>query len=211
MRTPLRTVTALALAVPLIASTLPASAATTFMFRDRGTFADVFLQGAGTPGGVPGNYTMGSLTFHSSDLAEGFVDTFTCDAGEVPWGDETGENACEAAGSYFVWGENMTVVTGKGKGASSTYSGLVELYDATTEQGATVARDVPVSITLTPTGATSKTTFTDSFRDPESGFTYRSRETRISSFATVQGSLDEVPAVDGTVGTYSVRWMERSA
>ncbi|WP_169744198.1 hypothetical protein [Knoellia aerolata] len=181
------------------------------MFRDKGTFADVFFEGAGTPGDVPGNYSFASLTFHSSDLAEGFVDTFTCEAGETPWGDENGENACEMAGSYFMWGENMTVVTGKGKAASSTYSGLVDLYDATTEEGATAARNVPVSVTLSPTGATSKTTFTDSFRDPESGVTYRSRETRIFSYATVQGSLDEVPAVDGSVGTYSVRWVERTA
>ena len=125
MRTPLRTVTALALAVPLIASALPASAASTFMFRDKGTFADVFFEGAGTPGDVPGNYSFASLTFHSSDLAEGFVDTFTCEAGETPWGDENGENACEMAGSYFMWGENMTVVTGKGKGAAVLVSGGV--------------------------------------------------------------------------------------
>ena len=211
MRTPLQAVTALALAVPLLASALPASAASTSLFRDKGAYADVFLQGAGTPGGVPGNYTLGSLSVHSSDLAEGFIDTFTCDAGETPWGDETGEDGCEFVGSYFVWGEGLTVVTGKGKAASSTFSGSVDLYDAMTEEGDMVAQDVPFSFTLTPMRATSKTTFTDSFRDPESGVTYRSRETRIASLAAVQGGLDGVPAVDGVVGTYSVRWMERIA
>lgn len=211
MRTPLRAVTALALAVPLLASTLPASAASTLLFREKGAFADVFIQGEGTPGDLPGNYTVGMLSFHSSDLADGFVDTFTCEAGETPWGDETGEDGCEFVGSYFVWGEGLTVVTGKGKAASSTFSGSVDLYDAMTEEGDMVAQDVPFSFTLTPMRATSKTTFTDSFRDPESGLTYRSRETRIYNFATVDGSLDEVPAVDGAVGTYSVRWMERIA
>ncbi|MEO6021007.1 MAG: hypothetical protein ABIP45_12245 [Knoellia sp.] len=211
MRTALRTVTALALAVPLIASTLPASASSTFMYRQKGTLADTYFEGAGTPGGLPGNYSFGWLTFHSSDLAEGFIETFTCDDGETPGGDQNGENACESAGSYFGWGENLTVVTGKGKGASSTYSGSIDLFDATTEEGALAAEDVPFSVSLTPTGATSKTTMTDSFRDPANGVTYRSRETRVFSSATVQGSLDGVPAVGGSVGTYSVRSMERIA
>jgi hypothetical protein len=210
MRTTLRTVTALALAAPLIASALPASASSTFLYREKGSFADTYFEGSGTPGGLPGNYSVGALTFHSSDLAEGFVDTFSCDPGETPWGDENGQNACEMAGSYYAWGQNVTVTTGKGKGASSTFSGSVELYDATTQEGAPVAQDVPFRVTLTPTGGTAKSTFTDSFRDPETGYAYKSRETRVYNFATVQGALDGVPAVDGSVGTYSVRSMERN-
>ena len=210
MRTVLRTLTALVLAVPLIASTLPASASSTFLYREKGPFADTYFEGSGTPGGLPGNYTIGALAFHSSDLAEGFVDTFTCDVGETPWGDENGQDACDPAGSYYGWGQNLTVVTGKGKGAASTYSGTVDLYDATTEEGALAAQDVPFSVTLIPPGATSRSTFTDSFRDPESGYTYKSRETRVYSYATVQGSLDGVSAVDGSVGTYSARSMERT-
>lgn len=211
MRKTLRTVTALALAAPLIASALPASASSTFLYREKGSFADTYFEGSGTPGGLPGNYSVGALTFHSSDLAEGFVDTFSCDPGQTPWGDENGQNACDPAGSYYAWGQNVTVSTGKGKAASSSYSGSVELYDATTPEGALVARDVPFSVTLTPTGATAKSTFTDSFSDPETGFTYKSRETRVYNFATVQGALDGVPAVDGSVGTYSARSMERTA
>jgi hypothetical protein len=210
MRTALRTVTALALAVPLIASTLPASASSTFLYREKGAFAETYIEGAGTPGGLPGNYSIGYLTFHSTDLVEGFVDTFTCDEGETPFGDEDGQNACDPAGSYYAWGQNLTLDTGKGKTASSTYSGTVDLFDATTEEGALAARDVPFSVTLTPSGATSKSTFTDSFRDPETGYTYKSRETRTYSYATVRGSLDDVPAVDGSVGTYSARSMERT-
>ena len=211
MRTALRTVTALALALPLVASTLPASASSTFLFREKGAFAETYFEGAGTPGGLPGNYAIGYLSIHSSDLAEGFVDTFTCAAGETPFGDENGQNACDPAGSYYAWGENPTVVSGKGKSASSAYSGTVDLYDATTAEGAWAAQNVPFSINLAPTGATSKSTFIDSFRDPESGVTYKSRETRISSYATVQGDLDGVPAMDGSVGTYSVRSMEKIA
>jgi hypothetical protein len=211
MRTALRTAAALAISVPLIASALPASASSTFLYREKGPFADIYFEGSGTPGGLPGNYSLGWLTFHSTDLAEGFVDTFTCDEGEIPWGDENGDNACDPAGSYYAWGEDLTLVTGKGKGASSSYSGTVDLYDATTEDGALAAENVPFAVALTPTGATSKSTYTDSFRDPESGYTYKSRETRIYNYATVQGSLDGVPAVDGSVGTYSVRAMERIA
>ena len=66
-------------------------------------------------------------------------------------------------------------------------------------------------VTLTPTGATSRSTISDSFTDPESGFTARYRETRVYNYATVQGSLDAVPAVGGAVGTYSLRGMERIA
>ena len=97
MRTALRTAAALAISVPLIASALPASASSTFLYREKGPFADTYFEGSGTPGGLPGNYSLGWLTFHSSDLAEGFVDTFTCDEGEIPWGDENGDNACDPA------------------------------------------------------------------------------------------------------------------
>ena len=200
---------ALALAVPLIAPALPASASSTLLYREKGSFADAYFEGPGTPGGLPGNYSFGWLTFHSSDLAEGFVETFACDEGEIPWGDENGENACDGTGSYYAWGEDLTVVAGKGKGASSTYSGTVDLYDATTEEGALVVEDVPFEVTLTPTGTTSRSTYTDSYRDPESGITYRFRESRIYNYATVEGSFDGVAAVDGSVGTYSLRSMER--
>ncbi len=211
MRTTLRTVTALALAVPLIASALPASASTTSLYREKGAFAEAYFEGAGTPGGLPGNYSIGYLSFHSRDLADGFVDTFDCDAGETPYGDENGDNTCDSAGSYYGWGEGLTLTTGKGKSASSTFSGTIDLFDATTEEGALAAQDVPFSVTLTPTGGTYKSTFTDSYRDPESGVTYRSRENRVYNDATVAGSLDGVPAAGGTVGTYSVRFMERIA
>ena len=211
MRTTLRTVTALALAVPLIASTLPASASSTSLYREKGAFAEAYFEGAGTPGGLPGNYSIGYLSFHSRDLADGFVDTFDCDAGETPYGDESGGNMCDPAGSYYGWGEGLTLTTGKGKSASSTFFGTIDLFDATTEEGALAAQDVPFSVTLTPTGGTYKSTFTDSYRDPESGVTYRSRENRVYNDATVAGSLDGVPAAGGTVGTYSVRFMERIA
>ncbi len=211
MRTTVRTLTALALAVPLIASTLPASASSTSLFREKGAFADASFEGAGTPGGLPGNYSFGWITFHGSDLADGFIETFDCDEGETPWGDENGENACEFAGAYYGWGESLTVTTGKGKGASSTYSGTLDLFDATSEEEVLAAEDVPFSVTLTPSGGTYKSTFTDSYRDPESGISYRSRETRIYNEATVAGSFDGVPAVGGVVGTYSMRSMERIA
>ena len=211
MRTTLRTVTALALAVPLIASTLPASASSTSLYREKGAFAEAYFEGAGTPGGLPGNYSFGWLSFHSSDLADGFVETFDCDAGETPFGDETGENACDSAGSYYGWGEGLTVATGKGKGASSTFSGSIDLFDAMTEEGALAAEDVPFTVTLTPTGArTSRPsptpTGTPSPGSP-TGLVRPASTTTPRSPAASTGS----PAVGGTVGTYSVRFMERIA
>ncbi|SER79695.1 hypothetical protein SAMN05216199_1249 [Pedococcus cremeus] len=211
MRTALRTTVAVAaIVVPLTATALPATAASSLLYRDRGTYAETYFEGAGTPGGLPGNYSMGWLSFHSTDVAEGYVDTYACDPGETPWGDVNGENACDPAGSYYAWGETLKLVSGKGKNPSSTYSGTLGLYDMMSESGATAAEGVPFTVTLTPSGATSRTTFTDSLKDPESGYTYKYSETRTTSYAAVAGSLDGVPAVGGSVGTYSLRSMERS-
>lgn len=210
MRTALRTTIAVvAIAVPLTAAALPASASSSVLFREKGSLAETYFEGSGTPGGLPGNYSTAWLTFHSSDVAEGFVDTFACDEGETPWGDGNGENACDSTGSFFAWGENLTLVSGKGKNPSTTLSGTVDLYDATTAESGLAAEGVPFQVTLTPTGATSRSSYTDSFKDPESGYTYKYRETRVTSFATVQGNLDGVAAVDGVVGTYSLKGMER--
>ncbi len=211
MRTALRTTVAVAaIVVPLTATALPATASSSLLYRDRGTYADTYFEGPGTPGGLAGNYSSGWLSFHSTDLAEGYVDTYACDPGETPWGDVNGENMCDPAGSYYAWGESLTLVSGKGKNPSSTYSGTLSLYDMMSEGGSTAAEGVPFTVTLTPSGATSRTTFTDSFKDPESGYTYKYSETRNTSYAAVDGSLDGVPAVGGSVGTYAVRSMERS-
>lgn len=77
------------------------------------------------------------------------------------------------------------------------------------EEGDVAAEDVPFNITFTLTGRPSRSTFTDSYRDPESGSSSRFRETYVSRPATVQGSLDGIEAVEGEVGRYSVQWMER--
>jgi hypothetical protein len=78
------------------------------------------------------------------------------------------------------------------------------------DEGSSVSEGVPFTVTLTPTGATSRTTTTDSFKDPESGYTFRYRETRTTNVAIVDGSLDGVPALGGAVGTYSIMGKERT-
>ena len=211
MLTALRTTVVLALAVPLVAPALPASAATTSHFRERGTFAEAFFEGAGTPAGLPGNYTIGQLSFHGS-VAEGFVETFDCGEGQIPWGDEDEENACDFTGGYYAWSEGVTTGKSKGKVKSSTYTGTVDLYEEFDEEsgeGEAVAEDVPFTVTFTPTGRTSRSTLSDSFRDPENGVSYRFRETVVYRTATVEGTLDGIDAVEGVVGTYSRRSMER--
>jgi hypothetical protein len=212
MRTALRTSVVLALAVPLVASALPASAATTSHFREKGAFADAFFEGAGTPGDLPGNYSMGQLSFHGG-VAEGFVETFECEQGQVPGGDEDGENACDSTGAYYAWSEDVTTTKSKGKVKASTYTGTVDLYheldEESGEEPEVAAEDVPFSVTFSPTGRPARSTFTDSFRDPETGESYRFRETVVYYSATVEGSLDGIDAVEGVVGTYSRRSMER--
>jgi hypothetical protein len=211
MRTALRTTVAVAaIVVPLTATALPATAASSLLYRDRGTYAETYFEGPGTPGGVPGNYSMGWLSFHGTDVAEGNVDTFACDPGETPWGDVNGANTCDYAGSYYAWGESLKLVSGKGKNPSSTYSGTLGLYDMMSNDGSAAAEGVSFAVTLTPSGATSRTTISDSFKDPESGYTYKYRETRSTSYAVVNGTLDGVPAMGGSVGTYAVMNMERS-
>jgi hypothetical protein len=212
MRTALRTAAVLALTAPLVAPALPASAATSSHFAEKGSFAEAFFEGAGTPANLPGNYTIGQLSLRGS-VAEGFVETWECEQGETPGGDESEENGCEPAGSYYAWGEGVTIVQSKGRVKSSTYSGTVGLYVEPTEEDDggmdLAAEDVPFDVTFTFTGRSVRSTFTESFRDPESGESYRFRETRVFRPADVQGSLDGIDAVEGVAGRYSLRYMER--
>ena len=202
MRTALRTATALALAVPLLASALPASAASTYTSRESGSYADVYFEGEGTPGGVEGNYSIAGLTFQG-DFSFGWVETFQCGPDETPGsGQEVGD--CENLGFYDAQVTDLTVVTGKGKNGPSTYSGTVDLYQFSEDEGpgAPVAQDVPFEATLTPSGGTFRSTFTGTYRDHEAGVSYRYRETIVSRQATVTGDFDGLPAVDGSVGTF---------
>ena len=156
MRTALRSAAALALAVPLVASALPASASSTSTLRERGSYADVYFQGEGTPGGVEGNYSVAGLTFQG-EFSYGWVETFWCDPGETPGGGQE-DGDCENLGSYDAQVTDLTVVTGKGKDAATTYSGTVDLYQYTEEDPDPVepvepaAQDVLFEATLTPTG-----------------------------------------------------------
>ena len=194
MRPTLRTFAVLALAVPLGAPALSASAAAPSHFHEQGKFADVFFQGDGTPGGLPGNYSAGELLFRGR-VVEGHVDTFDCGPGETPWGDENEENECDCAGSYTVWGEGVTITRARARHEVEHLFGHVDLYDQVSEEedvapeeGDVAAEDVPFNITFTLTGRPSRSTFTDSYRDPESGSSSRFRETYVSRPATVRGA-----------------------
>ena len=216
MRPALRTAVVLALAVPLVAPALPASAATTSHFHEKGAFAAAAFEGSGTPDGLPGNYTLAELSFHAG-VAEGFVETFFCQEGETPWGDENEENTCAFTGAFVAWGEGVTITKSRGKVKSSTYSGTVDLYADSGEEegeesegGEAVAEGVPFNVTFTRTGRPSRSTVTDSYRDPESGESYRYRETQVIGAATVRGSLDGIDAVDGIIGRYSLQVIERT-
>ena len=202
MRTALRTAAALALAAPLLASALPASASSTYTSRESGSYADVYFQGPGTPGGVEGNYSVAGLTFQGN-FSYGWVETFKCDAGETPGGGEEAGD-CEHLGSYDAQVTDLTVVAGKGKDAASTYIGTVDLYEYTDDEfpEEPTVQDVPFEVTLTPTGGTIRSTFTSTYRDHESGVSYRFRETTVTKVATVEGDFDGVPAVSGSVGTF---------
>ena len=210
MRTALRTATALALAIPLIASAVPASASSTFLFRERGSFADVYFEGATDSFGKGVNYALAQLTVQG-DFTYGFVDLFDCDAGETPWGDENGENVCDYVGYYDAQGDDTVVMTGKGKDASTTISGTVDLYEASEEDYALAVEDVPFEVTLTPTGGTSRIKFSGSYRDHETGESYRWSESRVSREAIADGYFDGIPALGGAVGTYRVSDMQRIA
>ena len=203
MRTAFRSAAALALAVPLVASALPASASSTYTSRESGSYADVYFEGWGTPGGVAGNYSVAGLTFQG-DFSYGWVETFDCDPGETPGsGEEVGD--CDHLGSYDAQVTGLAVVKGKGKDAASTYSGTVDLYEYTEEDQGPVeaaAQNVPFEATLTATGGTARSTFTSTYRDHEAGVSYRFRETTVTREATAEGDFDGVPAVGGSVGTF---------
>lgn len=205
MRAALRIAAVLALAVPLGASALPASAAAPSHVRDRGAFAETYLSGEGTPGGLPGNYSLGQLTFYGS-VVEGVVETFACEEGQTPYAEE---DACQPAGYYYAFTDGITVVGGTSKKSLTTFSGSLDLYDAESEADDPAATNVPFSITLTPVGRPSRSRFTESFRDPESGDSYRFRSTTVVSVATVHGDLDGIDATEGLVGRYSFHGMEQ--
>ena len=112
------------------------------------------------------------------------METFTCEEGQTPYAEE---GACQSAGYYNSFTEGVTVVAGKGKNSSTTFSGRLDLYDAESEGDGPSASDVPFSITLTPAGRPSRSRSTESFRDPESGDSYRFRSTTVVSIATVHG------------------------
>lgn len=59
------------------------------------------------------------------------------------------------------------------------------------EEAGLAVDDVPVEVPLSPTGATSRTTFTEVLRDTESGCTFSFRETR-TRFATATVCIDAV-------------------
>jgi len=202
MRTALRTAAALAIAMPVLATAIPASASSTFTSRESGSYADVYFQGSGTPGGVEGNYSMAGLTIQG-DFSYGWVDTFQCDPGETP-GSGEGMGDCEYLSSYEAQVTDLTVDTRKGKNAVTTYSGTVDLFQYSEEQGPVepTVQDVPFQVTLTPTGGTMKSTFTSTYRDHEAGVSYRYRESTVTREATVMGNFDGVPAFYGSVGTF---------
>ncbi len=84
MRTALRTAAALALAVPLLASAPSASASSTYTSRESGSYADVYFEGPGTPGGVDGNYSVAGLTFQGN-FSYGWVGHLPVRPRRDPW------------------------------------------------------------------------------------------------------------------------------
>jgi hypothetical protein len=207
MRQAIRATTAFVLAVPLFVAAVPASAASQTLFKDRGSYVEVFFEGELDSADIPGNYAYGAL-FVREGFVDGFLDAFECAEGETP-----SEGECDYLGSYYGFGDDVTVTSGKGKNATTSLSGSFDLYEFTEEGDELVTEDVPFDVTLTPTGATSRATFSEVIRDPENGYTYRVRETRATQFAAASGSVDGVTfdGADGAVGTYRVHVIERVA
>ncbi len=198
MRTALRSVAALALAVPLVASALPASASSTYTSRESGSYADVYFQGPGAPAGLGGNYSVASLTFQGS-FSYGSLETFNCAEGQTP---DTGY--CEHRAYYDAQVTDVTVALGKGKNAPTSYSGTVDLYQYTDDEfpEGPAATDVPFEVALTPSGGTAKQTNTFTYRDHEAGVSFRYREATVTRDATVTGDFGGLDAVYGSVGTF---------
>jgi hypothetical protein len=221
MRAALRATTALLLVAPLTIAAVPASASvqaptkapsSQTMYKAQGSFADVYYDGPMDSDYIPGNYVFLGFTVHS-DYADGFADAFECAEGETPWEGE--EPGCDYLGSYFLAGDDVTLTKGKGKTGAATVSGVVDVYDIDWDTGESglVAEDAPVDLAMTPTGATSRTTVTDVYRDPVNGVSYRSRETQTTQFTTVSGSVAgvDVDGAEGRFGSYRVHYSERIA
>ncbi|MGD8200937.1 hypothetical protein ACQE98_09775 [Ornithinimicrobium sp. W1679] len=210
MRTTARTLTAALLAAPLVAgSVLPASAGEAGHVRSSGTFASIDLTGPETSDAIPGNYlAFGSLEIFG-DWAMGGAVAFQCEDGATP---DDAEGCTYVADVWFDGGD-LDVSTGKGKNATTAVVGDLSMYtvswDEETSEGNETATIVPLDVSLTPYGKSSRETQTYTFRDGETGESFSFRATRTASRATVSGDLGDL-SLDGKAGyTGSYRSQDR--
>lgn len=200
------------LAVPLLAgaAVAPAAAAEAGNIRSSGSFASVDLTGPETTDAIPGNYVWGGVEVFGG-TAMGWLDTFECPDGETP---ETSPD-CVYLGFVDLFGPEMTVTSGKGKGATTTVSGDLWAthysYDEETgEETYTELGSWTLHASLSPYGKASRSTESYTYRDGETGESYSFRATTTVNRASVSGSLGELSLDDrmGYVGDYRTqdRW-----
>lgn len=208
----IRQFSAALLAVPLVAgaAVAPAGAAEFGHIRSSGNFASIDLTGPETTDAIPGNYVWGGVDVFGG-TAMGFLETLECPAGQTP---ETSPD-CVFLGFVDLFGPEMTVITGKGKSATTTVSGELwaTSYSFDEETGEETHSDLgtwTLDASLSPYGKASRSTESYTFRDGETGESYSFRATTTVNRATVSGSLGELSLDDraGYVGSYRMqdRW-----
>jgi hypothetical protein len=224
MRTTARSATAALLSVPLVLSlSAPALAAPPVKYSASGSFAQAggFLLGAVE--GVEGNVHMVMVGAQQSEdgiFGGGYIDSYLCPEGVTnPYPDDPdapeGEWLCEPAGSFELWSENVTFTTDK-KVTSASINGMFDLVwwecgEFEEECSRIVMGSLWADLDLTATGKAATYRYKESYRDPETGFSYKGMSTEKSSPAEVTGTVGGAELTDamGYLGTFRFRSMEK--
>lgn len=212
----LMSVSAMAVAGPLLLGASPADAATKWQYKSTDVSANAEFAFAGTIEGFDGNVHIGHISGSDDGYASASISSWTCEEGSWPtdgyyddYYDYGGsDDGCTFEDStYFYSYDGDAEVDINKKLTSGTITGTMTSYDYDYDYGSEETTEV--SISFTGEGDTAKTT--ERYRD--GNFQYR--ETTMTRNATVTGTIGDLDLGDfDTTGTLastkvSERYMEK--
>ncbi|SOC51121.1 hypothetical protein [Ornithinimicrobium cerasi] len=222
MSTAIRSAAGALLALPLILSlSVPATAAPPEKDQMSGSSASGWGTAYGELADLPGNVHFVSVDaqeFDGEEKVSGQLRSWACEDGAANPLIE--EGVCgEPVGFYDLQAADVDLTMGK-RMSSATVTGtftVVDFYDGCPdypepeegcEQGPPLG-SVDLAMEFAAVSKVSTQRTTDSFRDPETGFSYRYMATHRLREAAVTGTLEDIALVDtlGTLGTFKTRTM----
>lgn len=204
MRRSTRTFVSVLAATPLLLGAfLPANAAEQGKVKSSGSFAHLDISGPETSDTIPGNYLMGDLQVMDSQ-AMGWATAFECADGATPMEGE----GCTYVGDLMLDGA-VTVSKSSGKTKATNLAGDLWVgewvYDPETGEESVIDHGtLALDASLPPYGKSVTSTYTESFRDKNTGESYTVRARTTTFQATVSGTLggSSLDGNQGSVGTF---------